>query len=158
MATDTRGSINGMPIRLGKKKITIKVTDRDVTASHGHERDAGACAAAHAACRLPNVKAARVHLSRTYLQLKDSEHWLLLETPRALRTELAMFDRAGAKHFQPGEYTLMPLRPSEASKFGKRQGSNAPGARDRGSKNRTPKRPRAKPHVMSGVRHFGANR
>jgi len=142
--------IAGLPVVDAPKKLTIKVTAGDV--QKGKTKDPGSCAAAQALLREKDCTEARVHLGRTYLKM--GKKWLRFQTPESLRSEVISFDRGAA--FQPGEYTFTPMSP--ACRFGSRTGSAKPGARDKGSKNRTPKKPRAKPHVVYGVRSHGANR
>lgn len=145
--------INDFPVVNATKKISITITPRDVL--NGNTKDPGACAAAKACMReVDGCTAARVHLGRTYLKM--DKKWIRFQTPVALRAEIISFDRG--HEFQPGEYVLRALTPSERAKTGRRQGSNKPGARDKGSKNRTPSKHRAKPHVVHGVRSSGANR
>ncbi len=145
--------INDLPVIDASKKITITITPKDVL--KGNTKDPGACAAAQACIReVPKCTAARVHLGRTYLQL--DKKWVRFQTPEALRSEIISFDRG--HEFQPGEYVLRAMAPSERQNRGKRNGSSKPGARDKGSKTRIPKKPRAKPHVVYGVRASGANR
>lgn len=144
--------IDGAVVVDAKKPIVLKITDKDVQL--GNNKDPGACAAARCLLRKPDVEQARVHIGRTYLKVAGK--WTRYKTSKALRTEIVAFDRGGS--FEPGTYSLSPLSPAERAKHGRRQGSNAPGARDKGSKDRTPLKPRKKYHKVAGVRAHGANR
>jgi hypothetical protein len=135
--------INGMKVADAAKKVTIQISARDCR--EGKNKDPGACAAAKACLReIPSCTAARVHLSRTYLKL--GKQWVRFHTPAAIRSEIIAFDRGAS--FSPGEYILRPLQPSHRGNQ-RRQGSS--------STKKTGKR-RAKPHHVSGVRQYGANR
>lgn len=138
--------INGAKVVDATKKVVIKITNQDC--KKGNTKDPGACAAALACLReLPNCTEARVHLGRTYV--KQGRSWVRYHTPQALRSEIVAFDRGGK--FAPGEYTLTPMQP--AKRTGKQQGTN--------TRLSTPKKfqkPRAKYHVISGVRQHGANK
>lgn len=145
--------IAGLPVKDLMKKIKIVITKDDC--KKGATKDPGACAAALACMRqVGGCTAARIHISRTYLKVGDK--WVRCQTPAALRSEIIAFDRGGT--FEPGEYELRPLTPSDRARIGRRQGSDAKGARDKGSKDRTPSRSRMKPHMVTGVRQHGANR
>lgn len=143
--------INGVPVLDAKKSIVLKITPKDVTL--GNTKDPGSCAAARCLLRQPDVEAARVHIARTYVKIAGK--WMRYKTTAPLRQEIVTFDRGGV--FEPGTYMLKPLSEWEAAS-GRRQGSNKAGARDRGSKDRTPKKPRRKYHAVTGVRASGANR
>lgn len=143
--------IDGKPVFDAKKKLLVKITNEDVV--QGERRSSGACAAAIALMREEGCTRARVHLSRTYIERNG--HWEMYKTSAALRNEVIVHDRDGK--FEPGEYFLNPIPKADIVRRGKRMGSNKPGARDKGSKNRTPKKARLKPHVVHGVRPRGAN-
>jgi hypothetical protein len=151
------GSIGDEAIYILQDRIAIEIDQRDIEASKGHEKDEGGCAMAQGACRLPGVNKALIHLSRIYLHFRGHKGWFMLQTPGSVRTELALFDRAGHKHFQLGRYEIPTLSPVETQKLvkGERAGGRTRRTLLRGRK---PPLKRAKPHVMSGVRHFGANR
>lgn len=135
--------IDGLPVVDAKKKCVINIKMADVKSAK--TKDPGACAAAKACLRATKVEQARVHIGRVYL-LRGNK-WERYLTPKALRSEIISFDR-GAK-FQPGVFTLYAPHPT--AKVGKMQGS-ATGQRDK------PKKKRAKYHIVSGVRQYGANR
>jgi len=143
--------INGVPVVDSKKPLVITITKSDVKL--GDTKDPGACAAARCLLRQPNVEMARVHIGRTYIKI--GKQWLRYKTTPPLRQEIVTFDRGG--EFAPGTYTLKPLSEWEVAS-GRRQGSSAKGARDKGSKNRTPTKPRRKYHTVANVRSKGANR
>lgn len=147
--TNHRESIGGKPIINATRKVKVHIEPKDIKG--GKNKDPGACAAARALLReIPNCVAARVHLGRTYL-LNNKGNWLRYKTPEALRGEIIAFDRGGS--FQPGEYELRPVAPSEMSP--KKKTPPSPG-RD-GPGNDPNKSPR-KLHVTAGVRKRGANR
>ena len=144
--------IAGKPVRTANRKIEIRITPNDV--AKGARRSQADCAAARSIKRcLPEAVGARVCRSRVYVEYPD--HWEMYTTPAHLRNEIIVHDRDGK--FNPGDYYLRPITPSERARIGKRQGSDKPGARDRGSRDRTPKRPRATPHIVQGIRARGAN-
>lgn len=136
--------IHGKPVVDAKRRTTITITSKDI--QRGNNKDPGGCAAALAIIRERHVKAARVHLGRTYI-LKGGK-WVRYNTPDSVRSEIISFDRGAT--FQPGTYTFRPVQPSHRG-IGKRQGSG----KDKRKKNA---KPRAKPHVVYGVRQHGANR
>lgn len=135
--------IAGLPVVDAPKKLKIIITDKDV--AKGNTKDPGSCAAAQACMRQTNCTEARVHLGRTYLKMAGK--WVRYHTPESLRGEIISFDRGAM--FQPGEYTLSPMQP--AKRTGKSQGTAT-------NKNKKATKPRAKPHVVHGVRQHGANR
>lgn len=139
--------INGLPVVDAPKPVKLHITPQDV--AKGSTKDPGACAAARACMRELNAEAARVHIGRTYLKLKDK--WVRFHTSRALRSEIIAFDRGGK--FEPGEYYLSPMQP--AKRTGKQQGSKTK-SKPRAERRHAP--PRAKPHVVTGIRAHGANR
>lgn len=147
--TNWANKINGKPVVAAKRRLTLHISAADVR--KGNTKDPGACAAALAAIReVPNCVAARVHLGRVYLLQKDK--WLKFKTPDALRSEIIAFDRGGK--FQPGEYDLRPLSPSDLVK--KKKKTEYVSNRE-GSRTDIGKMPR-KLHVVKGVRQHGANR
>jgi hypothetical protein len=137
--------IADFPVVDAKKKLTITITPQDI--AKGDTKDPGACAAAQACMRQANCTKARVHIGRTYL-LVDKK-WVRYHTPRSLRGEIISFDRGTT--FQPGEYTLMPMRPSARTGKAQSRTQNHPKPKVR-LKHRT------KPHVVHGIRERGANR
>lgn len=134
--------INGQDVVDAKRRITINIGANDIR--RGSNKDPGTCAAALACLReIPGCEAARVHVGRTYVLVGNK--WLRLRTSEALRGEIISFDRGGG--FQTGEYVLLPMPASQ--KLGKRQGSNALNAKQKGRK---PKFKRTKPHIVAGIR------
>lgn len=131
--------IDGVKVKDATKKLDIVITKNDI--KKGGNKDPSACAAAQCLLRLPNVSAARVHLKRTFVKQKNSDHWLRYNTPSALRSEIVAFDRGGT--FQPGVYTLRTLSKSEKL-TGKRTGGP-----DKPRKRASNKRPY---HVLTNVR------
>jgi hypothetical protein len=146
--------IEGYPVVNPTRREILAITARDIAGSK--PKDSSSCAAAVAAMRqVPGCTRAKVHVQRTYLLVARGKKkvWLRYQTPDALRTEVAVFDRGGK--MEPDEYEFKPVAAREWT--GRRQGSNAPGARDRGSRDRTPsfKRPA---HVLANVRLPAAKR
>jgi|SRR5215471_14381053 len=138
--------IHGKPIIDAAQKATFSITAADI--KKATVKDPHSCAAAVAARReFDKVVAVHVYRQRTYIEFPDRV--MRYQTSQPMRVETIAFDRGG--RFEPGDYQLLPLagrqRPS-----GRRQGSNAPGARDKGSKNRTPKRPRPPVHQITDGR------
>lgn len=141
--------IDGQTVVDAKKPLKLRITKTDCKL--GKSKKAASCAAARCLLRLPEVEAARVHISRTYVKIDNK--WKRFDTSKPLRSEIIAFDRGGS--FEPGEYLLNPVSPSQRAKIGTRQGSSAKGARDKGSKTRTPMQRRAKPHTVGGIREHG---
>lgn len=130
--------INGKRVVDSKAVVTLEISPKDV--KDGATKDPTCCAAALACMRQLHAKAAKVHIGRVYVELADK--WLRFQTPKALRSEIVAFDRGGT--FEPGEYVLRPLPPSDRAS-GRRQG--APDKPRKG-----PKTKRAKPHYITGIR------
>ncbi len=138
--------INGQSVIDSKKPVHIKILKSDC--QKGASKDPGACAAARACLRdIPGCKAARVHINKTYLQIDDK--WVRYLTPPALRTEIVSFDRGAM--FQPGEFVLRAVPPSEVKGRGKKH-SKPTLSRGR------PGKQRPAPRMLMGVRQHGANR
>lgn len=138
--------IAGLPVVTSRKSLKLHITTTDC--KKGRTKDPGACAAALALIRtVEGCSKARVHIGRTYLQV--GKKWLKFRTPGALRSEIVAFDRGGV--FEPGDYTLMPLAPSERAREGEAKTLGAP-------KRGRPGYHRAAPHTITGVRAHGANR
>lgn len=136
--------IKGAPVKDATRELHIQITDRDV--KEGAKKNATSCAAAHALVRTGVCDQARVHVNRTYI--KKGDKWLRFKTPPALRSEIVAFDRGGS--FEPGEYKLMPLSPSQKTGI-KRKHDAAMPERSRKSKGIKPPQKR-KPHITTGVR------
>lgn len=98
--------INGLPVKDGKKSISIMVTPQDI--KRAHVKDPTMCVAALACRRELGCTEARVHIGRTYLRFNG--HWDRYITSPNLRTEIVSFDRGGK--FTPGEYALLKMQPS----------------------------------------------
>lgn len=120
--------IEGLPVRDLTKPLKLVISEEDCR--RGNRKDGSSCAAALAACKLPKVTEARIHIGRIFLNVAN-KYWLRGKTPGALRTEIVSFDRGGK--FEPGEYTIRPLSPSELPN-GKRQGHNTPVKKRKGPK------------------------
>lgn len=104
--------IAGFPVRNLHKRIKLHITKSDC--DKANKKMPNSCAAALALARqVPHCLEARVHIGRCYLLIQDGKkkYWLRGKTPGALRTEIVSFDRDGG--FEPGEYLVNPLSPSE---------------------------------------------
>lgn len=101
--------IEGKPVRDATRGLPLKITPVDC--ERGGVKDPGSCAAAQALLRIPGVQAARVQVSRTYVQ-RNGE-WKRYMTPESLSREIIAFDRGGRKSFEPGEYYLRAPSPEE---------------------------------------------
>ncbi len=134
--------IEGRPVVDGKKPLSLTINKRDVRS--GEAKDPTCCAAARACIRqIPDAVAARVHISRIYVDV--GKKWLRFKASDALRTEIIAFDRGGS--FVPGKYILEPLVRSKRA-TGQRQGSEtAP----RGPYAKTKRR-----HTVAGIRSHGS--
>lgn len=150
--TNHANFIAGKPVVNAKKTVTLHISPMD--AKKGNVKDPGACAAARAAIRaVPNCIAARIHIGRAYLLGKDGK-WMRYKTPESLRGEIIAFDRGGK--FQPGDYTLRPMSPSDMGPHRVKNFTSSNVNRS-GKKDAPTKSPR-KFHVVKGVRQHGANR
>lgn len=129
-------AIDGLPVLDAKRAIKLTVSSADIR--KGDPKRPEDCAFARACRRELHVKEARIHLGRIYLRTND-HNWTRYQTPRALRSEIIAFDRGG--QFEPGEFTLAPVCPSE--KLGT---SRASGPRKKKGK------ARSAPHLVTNVR------
>lgn len=102
--------IDGLPVRDLTKPLRLVISEEDCR--RGNSKTPSSCAAALAACRLPKITEARIHIGRVFLNVAN-KYWLRGKTPGALRTEIVSFDRGGK--FEPGEYIVRPLCPSETA-------------------------------------------
>lgn len=140
--------INGKKVIDATKPLRITISKRDATL--GKTKDPSACAAARAIIRtIADVKTARVHLGRTYVEYSDK--WVRYMTPHALKIEIVSFDRGAKAEYAEGAYTL--YAPCSTDRLGARQ---KPTGKTGGKKRR--------PHIarvnrqIEGVRAHGANR
>jgi hypothetical protein len=101
-------SINGLPVKDGRRTLVLQITQADIAA--GQSRKPDCCAAAQACVNHLKVLEARVHLSRIYLRFDDKQ-WFRYETPLPLRQEIIAFDRGGK--FEPLDVKLKPCPASE---------------------------------------------
>lgn len=99
--------IQGKAVKDANKELLVTITPQDVKA--GAAKNATSCAAAQALVRQGICDEAKVHVNRTYI--KKAGKWLRFKTPPALRSEIVAFDRGGS--FEPGDYKLMPMSPSQ---------------------------------------------
>lgn len=140
--------INGKPVIDATKPLQISISSKD--AALGKTKDPGACAAARAIIRtITDVKSARVHLGRTYIEYKDK--WIRYKTPESLKVEIVSFDRGAKAEYTTGDYTL--YAPSPTDRLGMRP--KPTGAT--GGKHRRKHIARVI-HQIEGVRAKGANR
>jgi len=121
-----------------KVKLVISVTD----VKRGATKDPAACAAALACKRQMHSTEARVHIARTYVKVDDK--WLRFRTSDALRNEIIAFDRGGT--FEPGEYELEVVPPSDRNK------------RSKSHKKNTVRVAKRSYHTVVGVRPSGTNK
>jgi len=141
--------VDGVPVRNGRRLgLQVNITPKDIRA--GVRQSPSECAGALAAVRdIPHCTKAHIHNTVMYLMIEEPGKPPVCErykTPAGLRIEQVAYDRGG--DMQPDDYILMPMN---ERKPGRRQGSDAPGARDRGSNDRTPKFKRAQ-HLLVNVR------
>lgn len=130
--------INGKAIHDATRPQTIIITKDDV--KKGATKDPGGCAAALACCRDLRASEARIHLTKTYVKIRN--RWHRFRTPQSLQKEIVAFDRGGS--FEPGEYVLQPILKSEMARRGRAHSLDAP-KRGRPGKHRIR-------HVTTGVR------
>ena len=95
------GQAEGYPIRDARKDLVITVTKNDIKSAK--PEDSYACAAAHALCRDPKYKKAKVTKNVTYVLLTNG-WWERYITPADLYVELIVFDRGG--RMEPADYKL----------------------------------------------------
>jgi hypothetical protein len=130
--------IDGMKVVDAKRKFSVVIRRGDVASAD--KKAPATCAAAKALSRLPKVSEARVHLSRTYLQIGN--RWVRYRTPLALRAEIIAFDRGGT--FDAGVYKLETIH--DDARLGKRRKRYPETGRKPTAGNR------GKNHRMTGVR------
>lgn len=143
--------IGGIPVVNAKTPIALDITLQDI--KKGQPKDPFNCAAAMAAKRqIPGCTNAEVHSRVLYVRrtVGGKEVIERYATPDALRHEALVFDRGGV--MEPDLYELRPV----SQRFGRRQGSNSPGARDLGSTDRTPSFKR-RAHYPANVRPTAPN-
>lgn len=140
--------INGKRVVDAKQTLRITISKRD--AALGKTKDPAECAAARAIVRMvQDVKSARVHLGRTYIEYPD--RWVRYKTPNNLKTEIVSFDRGARRHYSEGSYTL--YAPAPADRLGARY---KPTGKTGHSKRRAHIAKRI--HYIEGVRARGANK
>lgn len=132
-------TIEGLPIINAKKGITLHVKPCDI--KKARKKSPGHCAVALACMREKRAKEVRVHLSRVYLRMNES-NWVRYEVPVSMREEIIAFDRGG--EFAPSLFYIKPGKPS-AQRPGQ-QGS------DKTGKRLPPKKRRRKPVMVKDVR------
>lgn len=134
--------INGKKVVDARKSIMLTISKSDVT--NGQIKKPDSCAIALACKRHFGAISAKVHLSRTYVELDNK--WVRFHTPDALRTEIISFDRG--KKFEEGEYKIPAIRPS-ARLTGKATGSEINKTNPNRNRNTNAK---GKHHFVIGVR------
>jgi len=140
--------INGKKVVDATKPLHISVSKWD--ASMGKLKDPGGCAAARAIIRtIADVKSARVHLGRTYIEYPDK--WVRYKTPESLKVEIVSFDRGAVKEYAEGNYTLYAISPAD------RLGYRPKPTGATGNRKRRPHIARIN-HQIEGVRARGANK
>lgn len=132
-----RKLIDGLPVV--DATIDAIVTIKPVDIKGAKRKSETGCAAARAICRQEHVEEARVHLSRTLIKRKTK--WQRYSTPPCLRTQLALYDKAGI--FDAGDYPLKAPPPSQ------RLGYNS--GQKRAPHKKTGKAPRVM-HALAGMR------
>jgi hypothetical protein len=143
MAKPFATTIGGKKVLNAKRRVTLHISAHD--AKTGASKAPTACAAAKAAVRgVPNCIEARIHIGRAYLLDKTEDKWMRYKTSDALRSEIIAFDRGGK--FEPGEYDLIPLAPSDII----RKGTKFVGKANKGPSAQKTKR---RLHVVKGVRN-----
>lgn len=136
MAPKSR-KIDGLPVVDATVDTIITIKPADIKGAK--RKDAGHCAAARAIVRQEHVTEARVHLSRALIKRKTK--WERYQTPSVLRTQLALYDKAGI--FDAGEYPLKA--PAASQRLGYK------GGQKRSPHKATGKAPRVM-HALAGAR------
>jgi hypothetical protein len=130
--------INGKPVVDGRKSLKVSVQPNDIKGAK--TKNPEECAVSKALLREnPDIKAVRVHLSRTYIE-RDKK-WERYETPVSVRTEIVSFDRNGG--FQAGEYKIRAMSPSHTVEA----------EREKYRHNRKYRDPRTTAHKSRNLRH-----
>jgi hypothetical protein len=142
--------INGLKVIDADSKVKLNITPRDIGA--GTRKSPATCPAAQAACRLPNVLEARVHITRTYIKKRHGTGgvWIRYKTPPSLHAEIVAVDRGGT--FEPGIYTLSPMPRSGRLGVYKVTGKKVAKGKKRKVYHASAR------HVTTNVRPRGANR
>lgn len=138
--------VDGYPVRDAKKPFPpfVGPTVEDIRKGHG-SKDPDKCAGSCMLRRQPGVVFAAVTKDRSYIRFRGEKFTDRYQTPLSLREGVVIINDCGGK-LHPMKHKGLPIVAVRAT--GKRQGSSAPGARDRGSKNRTPKRSRPQPMLI----------
>lgn len=139
--TKTRSlKIDGKHVRDAAGDIVVTVKPVDIR--RADKKDPTCCVVALAAQREQGVKAARIHVSKSYL-LHSDNIWRRYNTPQSLRQEIVAFDRGGK--FQPGDYTLQ--KPSGTTRLGAARGGKV--------KTKIGRKRRRTMHLTNNVREVG---
>ncbi len=128
-----------LPVFDSKRPMTLHVDEGVLERSK--RKAPNACALAQSCMTKQGVKEVRIHLSRAYVRLNDT-NWIRFLVSTRLSTEIKAFDRGG--RFAPGDYVLQKITPSK--KIG------ADNERKRISGKRSGKRARRPYHRTADVR------
>ena len=141
MAKAFSSVIRGKKVINAKRRVTLQISAHD--ARTGASKEPQSCAAAKAAMRgVPNCVEAKIHIGRAYLLDKKHDKWVRYKTSDALRSEIIAFDRGGK--FEPGEYDLIPLAPSDIKPHSRGRASKGTGGIAKSAR---------KLHLVKGVRN-----
>lgn len=107
----TEKSKPNYPVKDATRDLVINVTANDI--KKAKPEDSYSCAAAHALCRNPKYKRAKVTKDTTYVQLANGSFVRYL-TPQDLYIELIVYDRGG--RMEAKQYKL--LAPTGSKRLG----------------------------------------
>jgi len=145
--------IDDLPVKCALKPVDFEVSAGDIRGAN--PQDPRNCALARA-CKREGVGDAVVYGSRIFLRPKGASHWERMGMSPSMRVEAYSLDRGG--RVSPGPQRAVPLSPAARKAYseGRRHGSAVPGARDKGSSDRTPSSQRAAPQWVPDVRHWAS--
>lgn len=146
----------GLPVKIGKRPIgKFELRDRDIDRA-GHTKDPTACAMANCLKREQHLDFCAVLKSVIFIHRTGSKFVERYPTTTTIRENVVIPNDCGGK-VQPGRFEGIPVLSASSQatyEHGRRQGSSAKGARDRGSRDRTPSKTRLKPVTLRGVREL----
>jgi hypothetical protein len=102
------------------KPLVIEVPEQE---KRGRRKNSYHCAFAEACNARQDIDEAIIHLGTAYIRFKGKKKFIRYRVGTRLRDQIVMFDKYG--DFEPGEYTLSPMRTHSA--VGKRQGGEGRG-------------------------------
>jgi len=105
-----------------EKPLVIEVPAQLVK-EKGRRKNSYHCAFAEACNLRPEIEEAIIHLGTAYIRFKGQKKFIRYRVGTRLRDQIVMFDKYG--DFDPGEYTLSPMRTHAAT--GMRQGGSKGG-------------------------------